>query len=210
MEERSNRGKPLVKVHVFVEGGGDEDRTRTACREGFSQLFEGVLGNGPRPRISACGSRQEAYEDFCRSLRQNTGTFAILLVDSEEPVAQGSTAWEHLRRRDNWRRPAGAQDDQAHLMVQCMEAWFLADSQKLGEYYGHKFKKAALRGNPQIEAIAKHDVMECLERATRDTGAYHKTRHAFAILAKINSDAIRQRSPHADALFNVLLTKLTP
>jgi hypothetical protein len=41
-----------------------------------------------------------------------------------------------------------------------MEAWFLADPQTLCDYYGHRFKRAALRQNPRIEDIAKQDVMK--------------------------------------------------
>jgi hypothetical protein len=197
-----------VKVHVFVEGGGDQPRTLTECRKGFRLLFERALGDRSRPGISACGSRQEAYKDFCRSIEQNPDTFALLLVDAEDSVAEGENVWTHLKKRDAWRRPASAQDNQAHLMVQCMEAWFLADPQKLVDFYGHGFKRDALRRNPQVEAIAKQDVMECLERATRDTEAYHKTRHAFAILATLDPATIRQRSPHAEELFSVLLDKL--
>lgn len=195
---------------MFVEGGGDQPRTLTACRKGFRILFEKALGDRSRPGISACGSRQEAYKDFCLSLEQNPGTFAILLVDAEDPVADGDTVWTHLGKRDAWRRPASAHNDQAHLMVQCMEAWFLTDPQKLVNYYGQEFKSNALRRNPQVEAIAKRDIMECLERATSETDTYHKTRHAFAILATLDPATIRQRSPHAEELFRVLLEKLAP
>ena len=201
-----------MSVHVFVEGGGDQPRTLTACRKAFRLLFEKVLGENPRPSVSACGSRNEAYGDFRRSLQQNPGTFAILLVDAEGPVAVGASTWRHLRSRDGWRKPAPAQDKQAHLMVECMEAWFLADSQKLVDYYGHKFKRRALPRNPQIEQIAKLDLMDRLERATKDTlkGKYHKTRHGFDILARIDPAAIRRRSRHADAFFAVLLERLVP
>ena len=88
--------------------------------------------------------------------------------------------------------PKFATADQAHLMVECMEAWFLADPQALCSHYGHKFKRAALRQNPHIEDIAKQDVMDCLDRATKDADGYHKTRHAFAILAMLDPAAIRR------------------
>lgn len=53
--------------------------------------------------------------------------------------------------------------------------------------------------------------MDKLHNATKGTtkGPYHKTRHAFEILERIDPGAVRQRSRHADKLFNVLLEKLT-
>ena len=45
----------------------------------------------------------------------------MLLVDAERPVAS-SGPWGHLNAPpDSWVRPAGATDDQCHLMVQVME-----------------------------------------------------------------------------------------
>lgn len=198
-------------VHVFVEGGGDQDRTLTECRKAFHLLFEKVLGEKRQPRVSACGGRQEAYKDFCQSLQQDPETFAILLVDAESPVA-GKKAWDHLKDRDNWRKPASARDEQAHLMVQCMESWFLADPLKLADYYEQRFRKTALPRNPQIENVSKQDLMDALERATRETlkGKYHKTRHGFAVLALIDPARIRQRSPHADAFFTILSQRTAP
>ena len=204
-----------MKVHVFVEGGGNHPETLRKCRIGFRKLFErAVREENPKLKVEACGSRNEAYKDFCRFLRQDdTGTFAILLVDSEAPVAQGATAWQHLLTRETiWTRSEGADNEQAHLMVHCMEAWFLADTPNLCDFFEKKSKKRvnrkALRCNPQIEDVAKEDVRDCLERATKNVGGYHKTRNAFAILAAIDPAAIRQRSPHADALFEVLIAKL--
>ena len=77
------------------------------------------------PKIIASGSRDEAYGDFEAAHAQGNVT-AMLLVDAEEEVT-ASGSWDHLRSRDNWRRPPGALNDQCHLMVQFMESWFLAD-----------------------------------------------------------------------------------
>jgi hypothetical protein len=199
----------LVSVHVFVEGGGPHKKTQTECRKGFRLFFEKVLGDKPRPRISACGSRDEAYRDFCRSLQHDEDTLAILLVDAEDPVVAGKTPCAHLRDRDQWTCPMPVQ--QVYLMVQCMESWFLADRPALEEYYGHGFKANGLPGNQNIEAIPKPDVMEGLSRATKDTdkGEYHKTRHGFAILERIDPVMVRDRSPHARAFLDFLLSQLS-
>jgi len=101
-------------------------------------------------------------------------------------------------------------EGQVHLMVQCMESWFLADRSALEEYYGRDFRSNGLPGNQNIEAISKLDVLQGLERATRDTdkGEYHKTRHGFAILACIDPIMVGKCSPHAKAFLDFLESQL--
>ena len=202
-----------MKVCVYVEGGGPNAKSQaaTACRKAFSEFFGKVLGDSkPRPKIVASGSRDEAYHDFCRSLKNDSETFAVLLVDSEDPVAGGKTATAHLRDREkHWTTPMP--DGQVHLMVQCMEAWFLADKPALAEYYGNEFTTSALPPNPKIEEIPKKDVIKGLANATKANktrGPYHKTRHGFDLLGLIDPAAVRQASRFADALINLLLAKL--
>lgn len=201
-----------MKVCVYVEGGGPNAKLQaaTACRKAFREFFGKVLGDKPKPKIVASGSRDEAYRDFCRSLENDADTFAVLLVDSEDPVVAGRTAAEHLQDREkHWTTPMP--DGQVHLMVQCMESWFLADKKALAKYYGDKFKAAALPQNPRIEEISKRDVMKGLEGATKTTetkAAYHKTKHGLELLERIDPSAVRQASPFADALIQLLLAKL--
>lgn len=130
----------------------------------------------------------------------------MLLVDSEDPVPARKTAAAHLRDRDHWTKPLP--DGQVHLMVQCMEAWFLTDKAMLAQYYGDGFKQSALPPNPKIEEIPKGDVIHGLERATVETSkkAYHKTRHGFDILERLDPDAVQKGSPFAAAFFKVLST----
>lgn len=163
-----------------------------------------------KPRVIASGSRVEAYHDFCRSLENDPDSFAVLLVDSEGPVASGRTAREHLCNREkHWTEPMPA--DQVHLMVQCMEAWFLADRKALAEYYGAEFKQSALPGDPKrIEKIPKLDVMSGLENATKATqkGPYHKTNHGFDLLERIDPAPVILASQHAEALIKLLRARL--
>jgi len=114
--------------------------------------------------------------------------YSVLLVDSETAVT--ATPWLHLNTRegDNWRRPSGAGVDQAHLMVQVMESWFLADRQTLFAYYGQRFLRNSLPRQQNIEKIDKEKVLETLRHASRHTqkGIYHKTRHGFELLELID------------------------
>jgi hypothetical protein len=57
-----------------------------------------------------------------------------LLVDSEGPVGKGSTPAVYLSARDGWDFTV-LRDNHVFLMVQAMEAWFLADRRALADYY---------------------------------------------------------------------------
>jgi len=201
-----------VKVHIYVEGGGDQNLTLTKCRRGFSQFFKKIVPSGYQPKIIACGSRVQAYNRFCAAITQYPEVFCLLLVDSEAPVTDDQGSWKHLKLRDDWDCPASATDDNAHLMVQCMESWFLADQKNLAEFYGQGFNPNALPKQLNIELIPKNDVADGLEAATRHTktkGKYHKTRHGFDLLALIAPHQVRHASEQAERLCVIVLDKLT-
>lgn len=115
----------------------------------------------------------------------------MLLVDSEDPVTCVQ-AWQHLFHRagDKWTQPAGASDDHCHLMVQCMEAWFLADHQALEKFFGPGFTSKALPAAAKpIEMIDKRQIYDSLESATKSCkskASYGKGEHSFKILALID------------------------
>ena len=120
------------------------------------------------PRVVACGGRQNAFEKFCTALVSSIEReFIVLLVDSEDPVSNDAEPWVLLAERDGWVRPHGATNENAHLMVQCMEAWFLADKDGLAEYFGRNFDRNALPGRQEIEEVAKDDVLRGLRPATQ-------------------------------------------
>lgn len=199
-----------MSVRVYVEGAGDYKHTdnATACRRGFHELVEKLGLPENRLSVIACGSRFQTFNDFRKALRQHPDDFVILLVDSEGPVEVPS-AWAHLHARDGWQCPAVAIEDQAHLMVQCMEAWFLADREALIEFYGQGFLAGSLPGQPNIELIPKRSLLLVLKHASGQTrkGSYHKTRHAFPLLARIHPQKLRIASLHAGRLFDVLLQR---
>jgi len=199
-----------VKVVVYVEGGGRRNRkTLDDCRRGFGELFEKVVTDGDSPKVIACADRRSTFLDFRAGIEDGRDGFLILLVDSEDPVGPGVTSWAHLNHRDNWRRPAGTRDDQAHLMVQCMESWFLADRGALANYYGQGFLINSLPRHTNIEQVARRRVERTLRHATARTqkGPYHKTRHGFELLTLIDPALVRQASGHAQSLFESLVAK---
>jgi hypothetical protein len=199
-----------VSVRVYVEGAGNYKHTdnATACRRGFQELFNKLGLPERRLSVIACGSRVQTFNDFRKAVRQYPDDFVILPVDSEGPVDVQS-AWAHLEARDRWQRPPGTIGDQAHLMVQCMEAWFLADREALVEFYGEGFLVDSLPSQPNIEQILKRFLLPVLKHASKQTtkGSYDKTRHAFALLALIDPHRLRVASLHAGRLFDVLIQR---
>ena len=200
-----------MTVKIYVEGGGDGRELRARCRRGFSSFFGKAGLVGRMPKVVACGGRQRAYDKFRAALvARNERGFTVLLVDSEDPIAEGSGPWLHLMNRDTWAAPESATDDNAHLMTQCMEAWFLADRDGLEAFFGRGFNRNALPGNRNIEEVAKADVLDGLRNATRQCqpkGEYGKGRHSFEILSEIDPSKVRAASPHAQRLVDTLRAK---
>ena len=109
-----------MKVKIYVEGGGDSKDLRTRCRKGFSSFFEKANLAGRMPRVIACGGRDAAFDKFRTAFgARKAEEFIVLLVDSENPVADDAGPWKHLAGRDGWHMPDAATDENAHLMVQC-------------------------------------------------------------------------------------------
>lgn len=192
-----------MKVQVFVEGGGNRDKSMTECRKAFKIFFDKALGDRSAVRVAACGSRYEAFKDFQRT--EGKGDFAILLVDSEAPVGKSHDPWAHLRKLEGWEKPDWAGRDQAHLMVQCMESWFLADPERLASRYGKNFRRSALPGTP-IEQIEKRKLTGILKKTTRRE--YDKVKDGFELIALIHPAAVRNKSRHARLLLETLESKI--
>ena len=202
-----------MKVRIYVEGGGDAGSTKAACREGFRSFFQNLGSLEQNPTVVASGGRVKAFHNFCDALVRDTDEIVVLLVDAERPVREG--VWAHLGAvPDGWQKPHTATEEQAHLMVQSMEAWFIADKEALAKYYGRGFRVKSLPSRQDIEAIPKAYLVPALKRASKDTtkGEYHKTTHGYTLLAFIAPAKVRQRSPHAERFFRTLevLTRSEP
>ncbi len=182
-----------MRAHLYIEGAeSKEDQVR--CREGFRNLI-GKLGfaAGKRmPRLSACGGRNSAFDDFKTAHGQrNQGDYIGLLVDSEDPVADVEKTWDHLKSRDNWDQPAGTDDEQVILMTTCMETWIVADRAALKEHYGHKLQDNALPPLNDLESRDRKEVHDKLARATRNcSNAYAKGKRSFEVLGVLNPTAL--------------------
>ena len=194
----------MTRITLFVEGGGNKE-LNARCRRAF-RTFLRTAGLAVVPG----GGRADTYKAFRTALRQRRpGGHVMLLVDSEGPVSEGRNAWQHLQARDKWERPTDASDDDAHLMVQCMEAWFLADKDVLERHFGRGFATGALPANPRVEQVPMHDITDGLDKATRRTRkrGYRKGRDSFAILGELYPARVGKASRHAERLLRTLRSR---
>ena len=191
---------------IYLEGGGNHNKAlQTELRAAFRTFFE-KAGVKALPRLVACGGRQQTYERFRQACKNEEGLI-ILLVDSEGPVAEEGP-WEYLGRREKWERPPGAIEEQAQLLVQQMESWFLADIQTLERYFGEGFRSTQCPEPTDVEVIPRSDVMTKLCRASRGSrrGEYHKGKHQCDILERLEPNRVRRASRHCVRLIDLLLT----
>ncbi|NOT63146.1 MAG: DUF4276 family protein [Acidobacteria bacterium] len=194
-----------MRVTIYVEGGGDTKQLQAQCRKSFSTLINRAGFTGRSPAIVPRGGRRAAYESFKTDLLNRRSEYALLLVDSEDPVANpdenpdSDTAWKHLKKRDGWERPARAVNDQAQLMATCMETWVMADQAAVKRFFGSALQASALLPLLNLEARGRHEVQQALEHATRNCGrdrSYAKGKKSFAVLATLDPATLQQHLPH--------------
>lgn len=199
-----------MKVKLYIEGGGDSRSLHIKCREGFRKLFDRAGFTNPSPTTKACGSRDAAYDDFKKACASGyTDVFPVLLVDSEDPVHD--SVWRHLQNRDGWNKPEGATDDQAQLMVQCMETWCVADQQTLQDFFGQYLQMGALPALNDLEEVSKDVVQKALSNATKQCGkdrAYAKGKRSFELVGQLNPGELKKHLPHFVRLCDMLNEKL--
>lgn len=190
------------EIRVYFDGD-------PKLRPGFDELF-GELHRAAREcgiAIHFVGCKARTAKSFRLALEDYPDALNLLLMDAESPVSS-TDAWEHLRTRSDNQvsRPQGTSAGQAHLMVQLMESWFLADREMLSRFYGQKFLASRLPARADVENVAKKDVISTLRAATRRTpkGDYHKTRHAPELLARLSRERVCDASPWCKRLFETI------
>ena len=195
-----------MTVRLYIEGGGDNRRLAAQFREGWANFFEAAGLQGRMPRVVRGSSRRQTFERFATDIaNQRAGIVPLLLVDSEAPVEVGRSVWEHLHRQDGWHKPAGGADDDAFLMVQIMETWFLADRDALRKYFGPRFAENVLKCWPDLENVPKATVLDALRRATAGCrNPYSKGKVSFQLLTQINPSRVEVACPHAKVLMDRL------
>ncbi len=110
-------------------------------------------------------------------------------------------AFERPRSGD-WDKTAD--DDQAFLMVQVMETWFIADRAALRKFFGADFRDGAIPNWPDLEKVP----IRCLRCAWKSLGSLRpKVRRrggSSDLLATTSPAKVQEASPHARNLFDRL------
>jgi hypothetical protein len=166
-------GSPRLKpgFHAFLK------ELVLACRERRREI-----------RFIDGGSQNDAVADFKTGLKANPEDTCVLLIDSDGPDSGNG----FLPVCQRWHIPV----DRVFWMVQVMESWFLADPQRLSEFYGPQFNSEPLKTRTEVETIPKSDVLAILRRVN-----YHKTKDAPKLLEIIRPDLVKAKSAHCRRLF---------
>ena len=205
-------------VRVYIEGD-------SALRLAFNTFFNNALGNcqmrkNVRLEVNALGGRSDAVKRFNQALEKHEkDVVCILLVDSEGPLDEGLKVKDNLQRslkgNSKLENPFSVSDlaheDYLYLMVQCMEAWFLADREKLAAYFGQRLDAQLLPKGNNVEAMSVEEVVDGLKRATKGkepkkehTRMYGKVKDAVALLKVIRPAEVASKSPQCQRLIDKL------
>lgn len=197
------------EIRIYVEGGGDHKNQKGMLRRGFDAFFEPVKTLARKKRIKwklmPCGGGSSAYGDFIHAIGQFPNSTVILLVDSEGPV--NNSPKDYLTRQHAAWDLVDVAEENIHLMVQTMEAWFMADKDVLIEVFGPKFNVNKLPQRANIEDIPKPDLKNKLKTMTRAIDRrkeYNEIFHGSQILGLIDPTKVRNGAPHCDRLFSHL------
>ncbi len=200
----------MVNARIYIEGGGDSKELHTRCREGFRRLLEALGLSCRMPRLVACGGRSATFDDFktAHNIAANEA-YVAMFIDSEDPIAEIEETWAHLKQRDGWDKPDGADNEQVLLMVTCMESWIVTDRKTLRSYYGSNLQVSALPVLDNMETRDRDSIQHALSHATRNCkNAYTKGKRSFEVVAALDPSALRPHLPSFVRCERVLTEKL--
>jgi hypothetical protein len=189
----------VVKVKIYAEGGGEGQLLDTLFRQGWTEFFKKAGLAGKMPSVVRGKGRARTYDLFDTAMKnRKTNELPLLLVDSEDQIKVGHTAWQHLKEHDDWNKPTGAEDDHVFLMVQVMETWFLADREMLKTYFKSDFKDDKIPQWPKLEVVSKTSIYDALDSATAECKKkYAKGKISFEMLSRLDPAKVEASCPAA-------------
>ncbi len=195
-----------MSAKIFVEGGAKGKKARAQIREAFRKLFRKCDFGGRLPAIAPSGSRNDAFDDFKNAIEVGSKHLPLLLVDSEDPVADIERTWAHLAVRDpSWTKPTNTNDEHVLLMTTCMETWFVTDREALREFYGNCLDESKLPADTDREQRNRKDLFRALENATKDClKQYGKGDRSFALLQHVEPGRLEGRLPSFSRILRIL------
>jgi len=198
---------------IYVEGGGNRNKAlKLSCQKAFATLLKSCGYENSKFRVIACGGRNAAYQRFQTAHSANSASSVMLLVDSEDPVADIEQTWSHLQQRDDWVKPHGADDNQVLLMTTCMETWMVADRDTLKSHYRRDcFMESALPALTNLESRDRSSIQNALVNATRACkNSYSKNKRSYELLGELKRRALdTDRLPSFRRLIRILDVKLS-
>lgn len=188
------------EIRIYYEGD-------KSLKSGFWAFLSSIRTKAQEKRckFDLIATEGTPERDFGIALRSHPTALNILLRDSEGPDTGKLSV--SLCVQHGWDT---SNANSIFWMVEAMESWFHADKGALEAFYRTGFRKDALKGNLNVEQISKKDLLDGLKAATSNTskGAYHKTKHAPQLLARIDPDRVRKAAPNCDKVFQFVIGQL--
>lgn len=174
--------------YLFIEGA--KDTTNGDLRQGFGILLEKKL-KGKMPRIIMGEGKNNTIDKF--KSRNNS----YVLCDLDAP--------ENERQNDIKKNNLSSQSDFVFYMIQEMEAWFLSQPDSLNEFYNYDFDNKI----PKKHASEFSEPDKFLQNITKETkkGTYHKIKHGYLLLQKLDADKLCKDFPDFQNLIQKIEAK---
>lgn len=197
----------MVKVKIYIEGGAPNDKLADILfRKAWSTFFKAAGLQNNLPKCVPGYSRANTFDSFVKS-SPSKDEVVLLLIDSEIPIKEGNTVWQHLQN-SGLNKPVNTGEDRVYLMVQIMETWLLADIDALEKYFGKGFKRNKIQAWPMLEEVSKESIVGALSKATADCSRQYgkdtKGKISFELLEKIDPRKVIEKCPQAKRLIDFL------
>ena len=196
-------------MNIVFEGSSN-------LRPGFSQLFQSHVNRARAKRLRfklvAGGPGTETIKDFLRFCSTEPSSLNVLLIDSEGPVTDTIRyISDSIRSLSMWNAGVSCSDEQIHLMVQAMEAWFVADPQSLSRRFGQNYSTRHLPSPESAETVSTADLLTAIRRGlpqSRRRRGYDKVSDGVELLRLIDVEVVSQHCGHFRRLWTFLDSRI--